>query len=284
MNGKLIGWIGTMFMATLLWVPATVYGWGGTLTIKYNSIHCFDLVTGGTNQKSNDGAASCAILIKEIGTVCRNKAGNAQSSSSHNFTLRPTPIQEAQGSKDFIIQKNGKTLSDIEFTRAEIQAALGDQLPDLDPAVLCPNKNWQVLDWAVTRFDMVATVNNVLADYVPFFPSLGPNAAFSSCDPATSGLTYTNDGGTTTLDTAGILSECWLFRNQFTNVDSFFTGDDKGGVALLNFTPGAFYNGVCQEHGRQSGSLNNIGGYTVIGPSASDAECTGLNTVLDGTY
>ena len=277
-----IAGIGIVLVASTLWVPALVYGWGGTLTVSFNSVHCTDLISGGTRQTVNDGAASCAINIKEIGTVCRNKAGNADSSSRHIFAINGTPIQEGQSGSSFLIQKNGEFLSDIFFDQAEIQAALGDQFPVLDPAVLCPNKNWKLV-WAVTKLDMVGTVNNVKAGYFPTFPSLSSSTAFQSCNPAISGLTYSN--GTTTDSTAGILNECWIFRNR-TFVDSVFNGADLGGVAFLDptFTPAAFYNGVCQEHGKQTGSLGNVNGYNQVGPSPDDLECTGGNTVLDGTY
>jgi len=280
---KIIVGIGVVLMGSTLWVPASVHGWGGTLTTKFNSIHCIDSISGGTRQTVNDGAASCSINIKEIATACVNKAGNADSSSSHIFALQGTPISESQAGSSFLLTKNGETLSDIFFSQAEIQAALGDQFPILDPAVLCPNKNWQ-LRWAVSKFDMVATVNNVQNGYQPTFPSLSSTTAFASCNPAISGLTYSN--GTTTTTSAGILSECWLFRNQSVFVDSNFIGADLGGVAFLdpNFTPGAFYNGVCQEHGKQNGSLGNVGAFNLLGPNPLDLECTGGDQVLDGSY
>jgi hypothetical protein len=274
--------IGAALIAPLLWLPATAFAWGGTLTVKYNSIHCTDLIAGGTRQTVNDGAASCSINIKEIVTQCVNKGGNADPSNSHVFALNGTPISEAQAGSQFLITKNGSLLSDIFFTQEEIIAATGIQL---DPATLCPNKNFS-LKWAVSRFDMVATVNNVVNGWVPFFPTVSPETAFASCDPAISGLTYTNSNGSTTDTTKGILSECWLFRNQTTFVDQFFDGTDRGGIALLDtkLTPGAFYNGVCQQHGKQNGSLGNVGAFNQIGPSPSDPECTGANTVLDGSY
>ena len=119
---------------------------------------------------------------------------------------------------------------------------------------------------------------------------LTPTTAFAFCDPTKRGLSYTLDG-TTLNDAAGILNECWIFRNR-TFVDAAFNGSDSGGVQLLDptFTPGAFYNGVCQEHGKQSGSLDpqtglfKISGFSDSGPSPSDVECTGGDQVLDGTY
>jgi hypothetical protein len=303
--------IGIVLMASTFWVPTSVYGWGGTLTLTYNSIHCSDVISGGTRQTVNDGAASCAIDIKEIGTVCKNPQGKSDTSSSHLFAIQGTTIQEGQNGSSFLIQKNGQFLSDIFFSQTEIQQALGSQFPTLDPAVLCPNKNWKVV-WGVTKFDMVATVNNVQNGYVPVFPSLNEQDTvngFQSCNPTNSGLTYTlpgvcdtavthtctsgtNSGHSCTTDldcnnapNAGILNECWLFRNK-TFVDTSFNGTDSGGVQLLDltFTPGAFYNGVCQEHGKQTGSLGNVTGFTDSGPSPTDLECTGGDTVLDGSY
>ena len=281
-----IAGIGIVLVASTLWVPALVYGWGGTLTLSFNSIHCTDLISGGTRQTVADGAASCSINIKEIATACVNKAGNSDSSSSHIFLLNGVPISESSSGETWPpLTKNGDTLADIFFSPAEIQTALGNQFPSLDPAVLCPNKNWK-LKWAVSKFDMVATVNNVQNGYQPFFPALTPTTAFASCNPAISGLTYSNDGGTNRNLAAGILSECWLFRNQSVNVDGNFIGADLGGVAFLdtNFTPGAFYNGVCQEHGKQNGSLGNVGAFNLLGPNPLDLECTGGDQVLDGTY
>ena len=179
--------IGIIVTGSALWAPPSTYGWGGTLSTSWNSIHCKDQINGGTRQNANDGAASCTINIKEIATVCRNPAGNADHSTSHIFAIQPTSIQEAQSGSAFLLQKNGQFLSDIFFSAEEIQAALGSQFPTLDPAVLCPNKNWKLV-WAVSRFDMVATVNNVVNGWKPFFVNPTSTGAFATCNPATSSL------------------------------------------------------------------------------------------------
>ncbi len=278
MEKKLLTLIGGAIVASVFWLPANVYAWGGTLTITFNSIHCSDTITGGTNQQVNSGAASCAINVKEIAWKCVNKAGNADTSSSHIFAVNQVPISSAQPGAQWV-QKNGKQLSDIFFSAAEIAAATGF---NPDPAVVCPNKNWQVV-WGVTKADMVATVDNVTEGWLPVYPSLDQATAFNACDPAISQLTFTD--GTNTDPTKGIMQECWLFRNRHF-VDASFDGTDLGGIKLLdpNFTPQAFYNGVCEAHGGVSGSLGNPGSYKQVGPSPSDAECTGSDTVLDGSY
>lgn len=303
MEKKLISWIGGALMASMLWAPATVYAFQGTLTIRLGSINCWDQVTGGTRQTINDGAASCTIDIKEVAIVCKNKKGNADNSSSHIFALQGVPVSQSQTGKDFTLTKNGATLSDITFKDSDILNALiaAGAIPDLDTlnATYCPNRNWTATLEGVTRFDMVATVNGVANGYVPFFPasSFNPNGtaygmpAFTSCDPNISGLTYTNDGGNSTSDESGILGECWIFRDIAAAgqvPDQYFPGNDRGGVALLdpNFTTGAFYNGMCLDHGKQNGSLSQSPPYTYNkwGPSPDDPECTGQDTVLDGSY
>jgi hypothetical protein len=288
MKTRFVSGIGAVFVAVMLWSPGTVHAFGGTLTIRYNSIHCDNLITGGTKQKVNDGAVSCVINIREVATQCQNPQKKSDTSNSHNFAVNTgEPIQLADDSSRWIF-KNGKSPVELPFDQDTLKAALAEAGIFLDAATQCPNSNWHLV-WAVTRFDLVATVNTVEVGYVPYFPN--PVNAFASCNPEQSGLTYrkydSSSGNVIDEDPSkGILDECWLFRDHKNLNDGIFTGQDRGGVVLVNgkLGQGSFYNGLCKDHGKQSGNLTNIGAYSPSGPSPNDSECTGGNQVLDGSY
>ena len=280
MAKKLLTWIGGALMASMmLWAPAPVYAWQGTLSIRVGSIDCFDLVTGGTRQTINDGAASCSIAIKAVATQCVNKGGKSQNSSSHIFELQNVSLSQSQSGSQFgRIDHNGNTSSQINFTNQQIADAVAASGVDLSAAVLCPNRNFSILQWYVSRFDLVATVNGTTENWVPYFPPSSMDftgtppdpLAYKTCDPVGSGLTYaktdgaghfvdsfgnpTTDPNQYVLDsTQGILGECWIFRNQ-TFVDDLFPGTDNGYFADIDLRDGKLLFNTLTLHPSSSGS------------------------------
>lgn len=208
------------------WVSSAsaVLNIGGFPNIYNNSpLHCADLITGGTNQNINDAHYVCTIQPSEIAYACVNHGGNADTAQSHIFLPQTTTLTKTELGSTFTIQKNGKTTADIEFTDADIKNALADIGIVLDPAVLCPNKNFSL--------SFVITSATVFVDLLT-----GPST--NSCIPASA-----VDCNPATNTPAGCTENACFYLDPCTKPD-----------------PNSFlqqsYNCTCRQH------FSNSGGFT----------------------
>lgn len=119
--------------------------------------HCTAVFKGGDNAQNR---WVCTVLPTEIVYKCENRGGNADTANSHIFLPGETVLTGVQFGNTFKIVKNGKTAGDVEFTDADILSALQEVGVILDPAEVCPNRNYSL------KFMITKTANataNILA-------------------------------------------------------------------------------------------------------------------------
>lgn len=142
-----IGLIGFVTMADI------AFG-GFGIAIKKGSIKCEEVVTGVSRTELNTDAVVCAIRITEIERSCVNPNRHSDPAQGTPYDVNVELVHLNQGSA-LPLTKQGKSFSVITFEDDEIKATLPPEL--VDPALVCPNANWDVVV-KVSKFDAIGEV------------------------------------------------------------------------------------------------------------------------------